>query len=184
MTNQVSQSQTLINFFRQNLRRTFIDLNLINFQVLEYIASVLTRFSRTENLYHIKQIPHLKLESIVETLLQTELSHQGKEALCEKDEILLCQHIGDFTLFMSGIFREYVQRLGFLQFYLLEGGRAYNRVYDYVYQEYGPNAVVFRDLSQQFENYSGALDYMKKVYFYYPLIDDEIRVLLKKLFSW
>ncbi|GAB4364281.1 MAG: hypothetical protein Kow0042_02770 [Calditrichia bacterium] len=183
MMNQENQSKTLIEFFRQTLKRTFVDLDLLNFQVLEYIASLLARFARTENLYRIKQIPHFKLESVVETLLQVEMARRGEETMSERDEILLRQHIGDFTLFMSGIFREYVQRLGFLNYYLYEGGRSYGRVYDYAYQEYGPGAMVFRDLSRQFEQYSGALDYMKKVYFYYPRIDDEIRSVLKKLLS-
>ncbi len=183
---QPNQSDHLIlyNFFHSNLRSAFKDLNLSNSAVLNYIASILTRFARTENLYRIKQIPDFKIESVVETLLDVEVSLQSDTPISENEEALIRKHVGDFTLFMSGIFREYILRLGFLDYYLLEGSRSFLRVYNYAYNAYGNEAEVYNILSRQFELYSGALDYLKKVYFYYPNIDESIKRLLRGLVSW
>lgn len=177
-------SNALGQFFHRNLKHAFADLRLSNRNALEYIASVLTHFARTDNLYRIKQIPSFKLESVVEALLHIEAPRQSDDPLSDNEEFLIRKHVGDFTLFMSGIFREYVQRLGFLEFYHLEGSRSYHRVYDYAHNAYGKGAEVFQDLSRQFENYSGALDYLKKVYFYHPDIDTAIHQVLKKLLHW
>ncbi len=177
------QDKSLYNFFQRNLKQVFTDLNLKNQQTLIYIASILTYFARTEHLFRIKQIPKFKLESVIETLLQLEEAKLKEQPFAENEEILIRRHVGDYALFMSGVFREYVQKMGYLEFYHFEGSRSYHRVYDYAYQDYGPDATVFQDLSRQFENYSGALDYMKKVYFYYPEIDDNIQEMLSKLLS-
>lgn len=177
-------SQTLYQFFHRNLKHAFADLCLSNRIALDYIASVLTHFVRTDGLYRIKQLPSFKLESVVETLLQIEATRESDDPLSENEEILIRRHVGDFTLFMSGIFREYVQRVGFLEFYHLEGSRSYHRVYDYAHNAYGKEAEVFKELSRQFESYSDALDYLKKVYFYYPNIDETIHQVLKKLLHW
>jgi hypothetical protein len=115
----------------------------------------------------------------VETLLETE--NIKDEFSQDNDELFIRKHIGDFTLFMSGIFREYLLRGGYLEFYFYEGKKSYERVYNLFNDIHPENAEVYTILSQQFEYYSGALDYLKKVYFYYPKIDNEIQSYIKRL---
>ena len=85
---------------------------------------------------------------------------------------------------MSGIFREYVHRHRILEYYLHEGSHSYKCVFEYTCEIYGDETKVFLRLSRKFEEYSGALDYLKKVYFYYPNIDENIRRILQNLTSW
>ena len=181
---QNASRDSLYRFFHQNLTQAFADLQLANRQAIDYIASVLTDFARTEHLYRIRQIPKFKFESVVETLLEVETARFSDEPLSENEEVLIRKHVGDFTLFMSGIFREWVQRIGSLDFYLHEGSRSYHRVYDFASRSLGHKADIFADLSRRFENYSSALDYLKKVYFYYPNIDEKIKQLLNRLLQW
>jgi len=177
-------SNALYPFFHHNLEQVFADLRLSNKDALDYITSILTQFARTENLFRIKQLPKFKLDSVVETILQVEANRHSDESFSENEEIFIRKHIGDFTLFMSGIFREYVQRMGFLEYYHLEGRRSYQRVFDYAFKLYEKKAPVFEDLSHKYETYSSALDYLKKVYFYFPDMDEPIRKMLNRLLSW
>ncbi|UCE05392.1 MAG: hypothetical protein JSW07_17515 [bacterium] len=174
----------LYKFFHQNLQQVFKDLGLPGGEMLDYIAFILTYFVRTSNLYRIKQLSNFNLETVVEALLELEERRHPDDPISASDEMLVRKHIGDFTLFMSGIFREYVQRIGILDFYLLEGSRSYHHVFDFVRDQHPESAPVFHQLSQDFESYSGALDYMKKVYFYYPDIDDLIQHTIRNLLTW
>ena len=174
----------LYRFFLRNLQRTFYDLQWQPGEVLPYLADRLTYFARTEHLYRIKSLPEWNMETVVETLLELERAKQEKPEFGNSEEALVRRHIGDFTLFMTGIFREYVTHLGIMDFYILEGTRNYRRVFELTKSELGEQAGVFIRLSQDFERYSGALDYMKKVYFYYEPVDRQIRGILEGLKQW
>lgn len=179
MTGRV-EHPILYRFFQHCLGQTFSDLNLVDEPVKNYLVALLVRFIRTERLYRIRQLPSFELESV----LEFENSMTENENFSRKDELIIRQHIADFTLFMTGIFREFVQSRGFLKYYYLEGGRSYLRIYNYVCAEMGTDAAVFENLGKKFEVYSGSLDYLKKVYFYYPEIDDQIRSVLSRLLNW
>ena len=77
----------------------------------------------------------------------------------------LRKYVGDYTLFMSGLFRRYVERGGYLGYYLEEGARSYRTVSELDVSLYNPGFLVFEELSKRFEHYSGALDFMRKCYF-------------------
>ena len=66
---------------------------------------------------------------------------------------------------MTGIFREYVEKLAFLGFYLKEGERAYLDVGEIKLKENQKDAHLFLQLGENFEFYSGALYYLRKSYF-------------------
>lgn len=184
MISSNNNNPTLYNFFYKNLKQTFTDLNLRDELVLKYIAALLTHFARMGNLYRIKKINHQKIETVVEMLMALEETRRSKQSFAQNQEVLIQKHIGDFTLFMSGIFREYVEKVGILDYYLFQGHQSYQRLYNYIKSESNEEAEVFNKLSHQFENYSGALDYMKKVYFYYETIDEAIRQTIKDLLSY
>jgi hypothetical protein len=74
------------------------------------------------------------------------------------------RYLGDYTLFMSGLFRPFVERDGHLGWYLSEGARAYARVAD-LGGEARRERVLCEELSTRFQHYAGALDYLRKVRF-------------------
>ncbi|MBI4530064.1 MAG: hypothetical protein HY709_00955 [Candidatus Latescibacteria bacterium] len=165
-SNQVTPS-SLHQFFGNLTRRSFAELWIWDEAVIDYLAEMLTRFARSENLYRIKRSTGERLETIVEMLIEVNrpLDLQGCSDRSPIWERTVRQHIGDYTMFMAGIFRENVERRGILGYYLREGQRAYLAVSELDRLLYRPGADLFKKLSRDFEYLTGALTYMKKVHF-------------------
>ncbi len=149
-------------YFGKLVRMSFYDLGKDrDTQVASYVADVLSDFVETEKLYKIRDSESRKVESVIKMILEAqsglqETSHWERE---------LRKYIGDFTLFMTGIFRDYVVRGSYLQYYINEGTRSYFLVSKLDLEAGKGNPIMFSKLSNEFEFYSGALDYMRKVYF-------------------
>jgi hypothetical protein len=89
----------------------------------------------------------------------------GSSGFNPEAERALRRHIGDYTLFMIGVFREHVERLAVTGYYEHEGRRAYRFVSETARTGGREEAPLFRRLSDRFEQYAGALSYARKVYF-------------------
>ena len=154
----------LVRFFSGLVQRSFGELWIWDREIADYVVDLLVRFARTDALYRVRSLQGRRLEQVVELLMEAsgtaDLPSVGP--LRERE---VRQHIGDYTLFMSGIFRAYVERHGFLGFYLREGEKAYRETAKLDRRLYRPGAVRFETLASEFERVSGALDYMQKVYF-------------------
>ncbi len=175
----------LYRFFRRWTGAAFSDLGLADRELLDYVAGVLTRFARTENLYRIRDLRGQRLTSLVEMLLEAEEhARVGEPRFDPFRERDLRKHIGDFTLFMTGIFRDYVQRLGVMELYTREGERSYYSVYEFDSALSVPGSELFRRLFECFERVAGALDYMRKVYFRPEMHAGPYRSVLERLTQW
>jgi hypothetical protein len=154
-------------FFDRAIRASFHDLAIGNDPASPYLADLLTRFARTENLYpRGTSIP--RLETVVEMLIEAGTAWDGSSFQPEH-EVTVSQHIGDFTLFMTGIFRERVERTASVGYYVDQGKRAYHFVSEHgratSRADAAAAAPLFRRLADRFEGYAGALDYARRVYF-------------------
>jgi hypothetical protein len=125
--------------------------------VSAYLADVLVEFARSDRLYRIGAPTGRRLTSVVE-MLSSERALPGWE-----EERAFRRYLGDYTLFMSGLFRPFVEREGYLGWYLSEGARAYSRVANLGGTR--GDRMLYEELSTRFEHYSGALDYLRKVRF-------------------
>jgi hypothetical protein len=158
-------SPSLKRFFDRLVRRSLSDLRLASEPAADYLASLLARFARTDELYAMRGAAGQRLSGVVELLVET----QRAWAFDAPDfnpfrERELRQHIGDYTLFMLGVFREHVERCASTGLYVREGKHAYRVVADFQRSALKPDARLFAELSQEFEGYAGALRYMKRVY--------------------
>ena len=159
----------LQRFFEDAVRRSLGDLARRDDPAAGYLADLLTRFARAENLYP-KSVRTCRLESVVEALLDIQVVWDDRSPHFDPErEVALRRHIGDYTLFMLGVFQERVERMASSRYYIDEGRRAYRFV-----AEHRRAAAVeawahlFRLLADQFEGYVGVLDYARKVYFRDP----------------
>ena len=144
-------------------RRSFWDLDIRERRVSDYIAEVLTNFARTENLYPFRGKRGERLETLVELLLEAnEITLTGGSLVRERE---IRKHVGDYVLFMAGMFQEYVKRLSLMSYYLEEGSRAYWSVGEIDQALFKPGADLFKELSRRFELYVGALNYMRRLFF-------------------
>ena len=151
----------LRQFFSRTLRSTFPGLGIRDHEIIQYIAGVLVQFARTENIYRIRSIRGERLEFIAEMLMEIQAAREDlSHSIVREREIR--QHIGDYALFMLGIFREYLERFGITGLYMMEGQTSYHRVWEWDRKLYRPGAQRFRELSSRFQEYAGALDFVKK----------------------
>jgi hypothetical protein len=156
----------LRRFFDQAIRASFSDLAFRDDPAAEYLAEMLTRFARTENLFPRGSVVP-RLETVVDMLLEIQGAWQeDSPAFRPEREVSVRRHIGDFTLFMTGIFRERVERTASAGYYIAEGKRAYLFVSEHARAVRPAPAPPFRRLADRFESYARALDYARRVHFY------------------
>jgi len=182
MENQPAGDQ-LRDFFRQSVRKSFWQLGIHDATVASYVADVLTDFARAENLYKIRARGGRKVDSVVEMLAQP-----LPAALTDESEVLRersrRKYVGDYALFMSGIFRQYVEGKGSLDYYLQEGSRSYWTVSELDLSLYRTGYFLFQELANKFEYYSGALDYVRKACFAAAPGEDPFAGFLRQIQGW
>ena len=89
----------LRRFFDQAIRASFADLACRDDQAAEYLADMLTRFARTENLFPRGSVVP-RLETVVDMLLEIQGAWQDDAPSFRPErEVSVRRHIGDFTLF-------------------------------------------------------------------------------------
>jgi hypothetical protein len=180
-------SDRLKTFFLKLTRQSFWELGIHDASVAGYVAEVLTDFARADCLYGARARPEKKLASVVEVLVEkaSDVAPENPEispTLLQERE--LRKYLGDYTLFMSGMFRSYVERRGFLDYYLREGSRSYRTVSELDLSLYRTGFLLYEELSKKFEYYSGALDYMRKAYFAHEPGKDPFAGFLKQIEGW
>ncbi len=156
----------LARFFDRATRQAFGDLSLDDPPAARYLADLLTRFARAEALRAVQTATARRLDTVADSLLAIERAWDiGSPGFNPAEERVLRRHIGDYTMFMTGIFRDYVERLAVTGYYEHEGRRAYRFLSETARVDGEPEAPLFRRLSDRFEQYAGALTYARKVYF-------------------
>jgi hypothetical protein len=153
-------------FFDRAIRASFHDLALDGDPAVPYLADLLTRFARTDNLYP-RGLTLPRLESVVDMMLEIQGAWQAETPdFRPEHEVSVRRHIGDYTLFMTGIFPERVERQAGTDFYIAQGKRAYHFVSEHARASSRDAPPPYRRLAERFEHYVGALDYARRVYFF------------------
>ena len=153
-------------FFFECARKSFWQLGLNDQAVIEYIANVLTAFAHTDQLYRLQAPSGRRLDTVVEMLCaRTAPPSSATPQLPVLREREMRKYVGDYTLFMSGLFRSYIEKTGVFDYYIQEGRRSYWKVSELDLALYQTGFLLFQELSKNFEYYSGALDYMRKACF-------------------
>ena len=178
-----SSSQKLKGFFLELVDRSFHQLGVGDQQVTDYVATVLADFSRSDRWLQLRGADGRRLTSVVEMML-TQLGVVTDETARVQGERELRKYVGDYTLFMSGLFRRFVERGGYLSYYIEEGARSYRVVSQLDVSLYNPGFLMFEELSKGFESYSGALDFMRKCYFMPGPNEDPFAGFFKQIQGW
>jgi hypothetical protein len=181
MEKSVSRDR-LNSFFLDMTRRSFLELGIADAQVTRYVADVLAEFAHSDKLYRVRSGSGRRLESVVEMLSASADEVSGASALMRERQFR--KYLGDYTLFMSGFFRSHVERGGFLDYYVREGQRSYWTVSELDLSLYRTGFLLFQELSEKFEYFSGALDYMQKAYFAPESGRDPFAGFLKRIEGW
>lgn len=157
-------ADALTRFFRRLTREVYGELGLRDEALAAYVADLLARFARTDTLYRLRDPGGRRLETIVEMLLEIGRVEPGVPAHPEREREIR-RHVGDYTLFMSGLFPEHVARRGGLDYFHEQGRQAYRAVFEHDRARYRPGAALFGALAADFPQHAGALTYMRRVHF-------------------
>lgn len=151
---------SLYQFFRRHIHHAFSERGLDEPGSVDYIADVLTRFAHTPALYAVRDQAGVPLERIAHMLIEWRRAQGAEGPRGRSRQALIMRHVGEYTLFMSGLFRERLQARGELNYYLDNGRTAYWQSADF---EINPRrAQVFRRLYFNLDKVAGALDHVRR----------------------
>lgn len=120
--------------------------------LVDYISLLLSRFVHISQIYRLRDATGKKLEEVAEMLIEAESLPASGRTSRE-----VHRHIGDFTLFWTGVYPEALKRLqsvinrDHLIDYCEQGKRSYYIASTYEDDPYKEEAPVLRMLSENFE---------------------------------
>jgi hypothetical protein len=162
MESRIPEHHPLRQLFGTLAEKAFTEkLGWPDFNVSEYVSTLLVDFTRTDHLHRIKNAEGGRVEAVVDLLYESEVT-QGARTFEREREVH--RHIGDFTLFMAGLFPEYLKRIktagliyhkDFLVDYIKTGKRSYRMAAEFGLEprsaDEQPSPPLFRKLSENFE---------------------------------
>src|SRR5262249_38429560 len=172
-------------FFFECARKSFWELGLNDQAAVGYIANDLPAFGQARQLYRLRapggRPPARAVETASARAAARYTAAQQPRVVRERE---MRKYVGDYTLFMSGLFRSYIEKTGVLDYYMQEGRRSYWKVSELDLALYQTGFLLFQELSKNFEYYSGALDYMRKAYFAASLGENPFGQFLRQVEGW
>jgi hypothetical protein len=133
------------------------EVGLRDEEIWAYVANLLTEFCDARNLYALKNAQGRSLDDVGEMLLESDPIFGEAPSFDRERQVR--KHIGDFTLFFTGMFPEAVnrfrlrrQRLDSLIDFVHAGKESYFIVSQFDQMEYRKVAPLFSRLSKEFES--------------------------------
>src|SRR5262245_34658491 len=103
----VSSQHPLRRFFSGFAEQTFIvDLGIADTHLIRYLSEMLSRFIHADEVYRLRGPGGRRLEEVAEMMLEAQAMPPGGKTCRE-----FHRHIGDFTLFWTGLYPEAVSRM-------------------------------------------------------------------------
>jgi len=158
------RTPSLYQFFRHQLSHGFAARGLTEPATVDYVSDVLTRFAHTGSLYGMTDAQGRPLEYVVDFL------HASYDETARVDRARtrsVLRHLGEYTLFMSGLFRERLAARGELNYYMAQGASAYGQCA--ACEPIAGRRHLFRRLHDNFPRIADTLDEMRRARFPLPL---------------
>lgn len=125
-------------------------LGVVDTQLVAYVSDLLVRFSRTDTLHRVRRLDGQRATEVVSMIAEAE--HRLGEARRE-----VHRHIGDYTLFWTGVYPEALRELQshdrsdqFIS-YCAQGKKAYELASNISGESRNVSSDLLRRLSTQFE---------------------------------
>ncbi len=172
-------------FFQKLTLLCFNELLIKNQIAVDYLSNLLARFAGTDELYKIRNAAGKRLEYLIDFMMEIQdVQDLSTDRFSPFREREIKQHIGDYTLFMTGIFRDFVTHRSAMGYFTSQGKLSYASVSDFDRIADRAESNIFKDLSMSFEDYSFVLDYMKKAHFKDACVIGPYRASLQRLDEW
>ncbi|HMK31666.1 MAG TPA: hypothetical protein VK473_18425 [Terriglobales bacterium] len=163
----IPEGHPLREFFLDLVNRHYSSpLELRDQEIKDYVANVLAEFCEVEQLHKIRNASNRPLDDVGEMLLESDPVYGPAPSFDRERQVR--KHIGDYTLFFTGMFPESIhhwrmrrQRLeGFIDL-MRAGKESYYIVSKFDCFEYAKVAPLFRRLSENFEHCVFGLNMVK-----------------------
>lgn len=163
----VPENHPLQQLFLELVERNFNqNIGLRSPEVQEYVANVLTEFCSIEALYAIRNAGGRPLTDVGEMLLESDPVYGEAPSFDRERQVR--KHIGDVSLFFTGMFPESInhgrlrrQRLENFVDFMRAGKESYYIVSKFEYFEYAKVAPLFKRLAEEFESCVYGLNLVK-----------------------
>jgi hypothetical protein len=151
MKRDISQDHPLRQFFTETLHDSLSGrLALPGAVELEsYLTTMLIDFLNFDGIYAIRNAEGKRVESVVEMLAEGDVRQNASSFERERE---VHRHIGDFLLFWSGLFPEYLGRASNAVDAIKQGQFSYYVVSTFEHEPFGQEAGTFRKLSVHFDD--------------------------------
>ena len=152
----VPESNPLQQFFTEIIERNYDEAGVRQHEVHAYVANLLTEFCEADNLYKIRNADGRPLSDVGEMLLESDPVYGPAPSFDRERQVR--KHIGDYSLFFTGMFPESLNRWrlrrnrleSFIDF-VKAGKESYYIVSRFEHFEYAKVAPLFRRMSRDFE---------------------------------
>ncbi len=154
----IPESHPLRVFFQERVQEHFEqEIGLRDNELQAYVANMLTDFCECDQLYKIRDAAGRPLQDVGEMLLEADPVFGPAPSFDRERQVR--KHIGDYTLFCTGMFPESLnhfrlrrQRLESFIDWMKAGKESYYIVSTFEYFEYARVAPLFAKLSHEFES--------------------------------
>ena len=163
----IPESHPLQELFTELIHEHFDhDIGIRDTEVQDYIANVLSEFCEVEQLYKVCNAEGRRLDDVGEMLLETDPIYGPAPSFDRERQVR--KHVGDYILFLSGMFPESInhyrlrrQRLENFVDFVKAGKESYYIVSKFDQFEYARLAPLFAKLSKDFESCVYGLNLVK-----------------------
>jgi hypothetical protein len=163
----IPESHPLRELFLELVSRHYADeIGLRDSEVSAYVANVLTEFCENEQLYKVRDATNRPLNDVGEMLMEADPVYGPAPSFDRERQVR--KHIGDYTLFFTGMFPESInhfrlrkQRLENFVDFMKAGKESYYIVSKFEFFEYAKVAPLFARLSEHFEQCVYGLNLVK-----------------------
>ena len=163
----IPESHPLQELFSELIHQHFDrDLGLRDSELQDYVANVLTEFCECEQFFKIRNVNNRPLHDVGEMLLEADPVYGPAPTFDRERQVR--KHIGDYTLFLSGMFPECINHFrlrrarleSFIDF-VKAGKESYYIVSKFDQFEYARLAPLFGKLAHEFESCVYGLNLVK-----------------------
>jgi len=166
MKGNLSSDHPLRHYFVEALHDTFRGEPSIDSSddIEAYLSEMLVSFIDMENLYELRDPFGRRLDSVTEMMLEGDIRINADSFDRERE---VHRHIGDFLLFWSGLFPEFLIQMkapgskDVLLDPVRQGSFSYHVVSTFEHGAYAHEAPIFKKLSRHFENYQYGLNLVR-----------------------
>ncbi len=153
----VSQEHELRRLFHEVVGECYTEgIGITDSEMTSYVADMLTEFCEAEHLYKIRNGQGRPLEDVGEMLLESDPVFGPAHSFDREREVR--KHVGDYSLFLAGMFPEAIHRrmqrhrLNGLLELVMAGKQSYFVVSKFDVGEYAAEAELFGNLAERFES--------------------------------